>query len=67
MNSSLKSLNAATYLLHIFTCFFFEMFLYISVALYAPALALSSITQIPLALSILITAGLSALYVSLVL
>ncbi|VDN54156.1 unnamed protein product [Dracunculus medinensis] len=45
--------------------FCLQMFLYISVALYAPALALSSITQIPLALSILITAGLSALYVSL--
>lgn len=43
---------------------FFQTLLYISVALYAPALALSAIAAVPLSVSILITAGLSALYVS---
>ncbi|VDN30858.1 unnamed protein product [Gongylonema pulchrum] len=43
-----------------------QILLYVSVALYAPALALSTIISIPLSLSILLTAGLAALYVILV-
>uniref|UniRef100_A0A914ZFG2 Sodium-dependent multivitamin transporter n=1 Tax=Parascaris univalens TaxID=6257 RepID=A0A914ZFG2_PARUN len=44
--------------------FCIQTLLYISVALYAPALALSAIAAIPLSISVLVTAGLSALYVS---
>ncbi|VDM36641.1 unnamed protein product [Toxocara canis] len=44
----------------------YETLLYISVGLYAPALALSSIVAIPLSFSILLTAGLSTLYISVV-
>ncbi|CAI5455585.1 unnamed protein product [Caenorhabditis angaria] len=41
-----------------------QMILYNSVALYAPSLAIATITQIPIALSILITSTLSAVYIS---
>ncbi|KHN72441.1 Sodium-coupled monocarboxylate transporter 1 [Toxocara canis] len=44
--------------------FCIQTLLYISVGLYAPALALSSIVAIPLSFSILLTAGLSTLYIS---
>lgn len=42
------------------------MILYNSVALYAPSLAIASITNIPITVSILITAVLSAFYISVV-
>eukprot|EP00081_Caenorhabditis_elegans_P025338 NP_508460.3 Uncharacterized protein CELE_F52H2.4 [Caenorhabditis elegans] len=41
-----------------------QMILYNSVALYAPSLAIASITNIPITVSILITAVLSAFYIS---
>ncbi|VDK64682.1 unnamed protein product [Onchocerca ochengi] len=43
----------------------YETWLYVSVALYAPALALSTVISIPLSVSIFITAVLAALYVTL--
>lgn len=46
--------------------FHLQTWIYISVALYAPALALSTIISIPLSVSIVMTAGLAALYVTLV-
>ncbi|EJW81866.1 Sodium:solute symporter family protein [Wuchereria bancrofti] len=45
--------------------FCIQTWLYVSVALYAPALALSAIISIPLSLSIVLTAGLAAVYVTL--
>ncbi|CAI2356695.1 unnamed protein product [Caenorhabditis sp. 36 PRJEB53466] len=42
----------------------YEMLLYNSVALYAPSLAIAAITKIPIAISIFITAILSAVYIS---
>ncbi|CAB3400503.1 unnamed protein product [Caenorhabditis bovis] len=45
------------------TLFCIQMILYNSVALYAPSLAISSITKIPILLSIFITAFLSATYI----
>ncbi|EGT30047.1 hypothetical protein CAEBREN_01710 [Caenorhabditis brenneri] len=44
--------------------FCLQMLLYNSVALYAPSLAIASITKIPITISILITATLSAVYIS---
>uniref|UniRef100_A0A1I7TCQ4 Sodium-coupled monocarboxylate transporter 2 n=1 Tax=Caenorhabditis tropicalis TaxID=1561998 RepID=A0A1I7TCQ4_9PELO len=44
--------------------FCLQMLLYNSVALYAPSLAIASLTKIPITISILITATLSALYIS---
>ncbi|VBB29471.1 unnamed protein product [Acanthocheilonema viteae] len=44
---------------------FYIVLLYVSVALYAPALALSTVISVPLAVSVVITAGLAALYVTL--
>ncbi|EFO89826.1 hypothetical protein CRE_07367 [Caenorhabditis remanei] len=41
-----------------------QMMLYNSVALYAPSLAIATITKIPITISILITAILSAVYIS---
>ncbi|VDK77554.1 unnamed protein product [Litomosoides sigmodontis] len=43
----------------------YEVWLYVSVALYAPALALSTVISIPLSFSIAVTAGLAAVYVTL--
>ncbi|KAL3981401.1 transporter solute:sodium symporter (SSS) family protein [Acanthocheilonema viteae] len=45
--------------------FCIQVLLYVSVALYAPALALSTVISVPLAVSVVITAGLAALYVTL--
>uniref|UniRef100_A0A2K6W6K4 Sodium:solute symporter family protein n=1 Tax=Onchocerca volvulus TaxID=6282 RepID=A0A2K6W6K4_ONCVO len=45
--------------------FCIQTWLYVSVALYAPALALSTVISIPLSVSIFITAVLAALYVTL--
>ncbi|EJD75186.1 hypothetical protein, variant [Loa loa] len=45
--------------------FCIQTWLYVSVTLYAPALALSTIISIPLSVSIVLTAGLAALYVTL--
>uniref|UniRef100_A0A8R1ER45 Sodium-coupled monocarboxylate transporter 1 n=1 Tax=Caenorhabditis japonica TaxID=281687 RepID=A0A8R1ER45_CAEJA len=42
----------------------YEMILYNSVALYAPSLAIASITKIPITISIFITAFISAVYIS---
>uniref|UniRef100_A0A915Q180 Uncharacterized protein n=1 Tax=Setaria digitata TaxID=48799 RepID=A0A915Q180_9BILA len=43
----------------------YEIWLYVSVALYAPALALSAVISIPLSVSVAVTACLAALYVML--
>ncbi|CAG9536969.1 unnamed protein product [Cercopithifilaria johnstoni] len=45
--------------------FCIQIWLYVSVALYAPALALSAVISIPLYVSVIMTAGLAALYVTL--